>query len=121
MTDSNGPSRRADHLPQRIAKGGATTLVLALLAERPMYGYELVQTIHERSDGLLTFGEGTVYPILYSLRDRGYLVGESQESAEGRVRRVYRVKPAGLEALTQWRAEWTRLSEGMRLALRGTS
>lgn len=104
-------------LGKQVAKGGATTVILALLAERPMYGYELVQAIRERSQGHLSFGEGTVYPILYTLRDRGYLRSVSEESSEGRTRRVYHVTPEGVEALNGYRAEWERLSEGMRLAL----
>lgn len=118
MTERNS-SEVSPGLPRQVAKGGATTLVLALLADRPMYGYELVQAIRERSDGLLTFGEGTVYPILYALRDKGYLRSEAEESDEGRRRRVYHVTPLGLEALTAYRAEWDRLTEGMRLALEG--
>lgn len=106
-------------LPRQVAKGGASTLVLSLLAERPMYGYELVQTIQDRSGGLLTFGEGTVYPILYAMRDKGYLRSVSEESEEGRARRVYHVTPDGLAALDAYRAEWQRLTEGMRLAMEG--
>ena len=113
MTDST--PRPA--LPRQVAKGGATTVVLSLLAEEPMYGYALVQTIRERSDGLLNFGEGTVYPILYALRDKGYLRSEKEESEEGRARRVYHVTPEGLAALEAYRSEWSRLTEGMRLAL----
>ncbi|MEM7416623.1 MAG: PadR family transcriptional regulator [Gemmatimonadota bacterium] len=118
MTDTREGTRPPE-LPRQVAKGGATTLVLALLADRPMYGYELVQAIRERSDGLLSFGEGTVYPILYALRDKGYLRSEAQESKEGRRRRVYHVTPLGLEALAAYRSEWDRLTEGMRLALDG--
>lgn len=117
-TDKRRKDRRAE-LPKQVAKGGATTLVLALLAERPMYGYELVQAIRERSDGLLTFGEGTVYPILYALRDKGFLQSETVSSEEGRARRVYHVTPLGLEALAAYREQWEQLTEGMRLALEG--
>ena len=84
-----------------------------------MHGYEVVQTIRERSDGLLTFGEGTIYPILYSLRDKGFVRSESQKSESGRARRVYRVTEEGLEALAAYRADWQRLSDGMRLVLEG--
>ena len=112
MTKSTG-----SRLGKQVAKGGATTVILALLNERPMYGYELIRAIRDRSEGILDFSEGTVYPILYGLRDRGLVRSEAQESEEGRTRRVYHLTPEGKAALETYLRDWNRLAEGMRLAL----
>ncbi|MFW6198252.1 MAG: PadR family transcriptional regulator [Acidobacteriota bacterium] len=113
MSDS-GDGRPLD---RHLVKGGATTLVLSILDERPMHGYELIRTIRERSDGIFELSEGTVYPLLYALRDRGLLESESETSPEGRRRKVYRLTTAGREHLEELLDEWRLFREGMRLAL----
>lgn len=106
--------RRAD---RQFVKGGATTLLLAVLAEEPLHGYELIQTIRRRSDGIFDFSDGTIYPLLYSLRDRGYIRSEPQTSPAGRLRKVYRITATGRLALEELLEDWSLFSRGMQLAL----
>lgn len=82
-------------------------LILRLLRDREMYGYELVQAIRETSGDTIVFAEGVVYPILHALERDGALRTRRQ-TINGRSRVYYAVTPAGttrLQGLTdRWRA-----------------
>jgi PadR family transcriptional regulator PadR len=68
--------------------GTIEMLVLSLLTEKDLYGYQLVQTISERSGGVITIQIGSLYPVLYRLRDDGY-ISETQIPIGRRKFRVY--------------------------------
>ncbi len=116
-TEDTVPKSSQKSLQKIFVKGGATTVILALLSERPMHGYELIQTIRERTDGIFDFSDGTVYPLLYNLRDRGLLKSKSETSDEGRTRRVYHLTTAGERALRSQVDDWQLFVKGMGLAL----
>jgi len=63
----------------QFLKGCARMLVMQLLAERAMYGYELAAELTKRSAGIFDLGQGTLYPLLYSLEDKG-LIRVSREA-----------------------------------------
>lgn len=108
-------------IDRQFVKGGAMTLILWVLADTPMHGYELIQTIRQRSEGIFDFSDGTVYPLLYNLRDKGWIRSEVETSPEGRERKVYRLTPQGRAALDDLLDDWKLFSRGMRLALDKTS
>ena len=89
-----------------LVKGTTPGLVLALLAERPMHGYELAKALEERSAGALALGQGVLYPTLHRLEREGLIRGEWLAASAGPERRVYRLTPAGHAALAACRAEW---------------
>jgi PadR family transcriptional regulator, regulatory protein PadR len=93
-------------------------LLLRLLAERPMYGYQLVQAIREASDAALEFGEGCVYPILHRLEAEGSLES-SRAVASGRSRVVYRVTAAGKRQLAERQGAWEATVAAVRRVLQG--
>lgn len=82
-----------------------------------MHGYQLIQIIRQRSDGIFDFSDGTVYPLLYSLRDKGWIRSETETSEEGRSRKVYHLTKEGRAALDNLLDDWKLFSRGMRLAL----
>lgn len=91
------------------------SVVLALLAAQPAYGYEIGQLLSESG-----FGEvkgGTLYPLLRRLEEAGYLRGEWRVSDDGPSRKYYEVTPAGLEELTRRRALWLTLRQAVDEAL----
>ena len=93
-----------------LLKGTTPGLVLALLAERPMHGYELAKALEERSAGALALGQGVLYPTLHRLEREGLIVGEWLAPSGGPERRVYRLTHTGHAALAQRRAEWAAFS-----------
>jgi PadR family transcriptional regulator, regulatory protein PadR len=93
-------------------------LLLKLLSSRPMYGYELVQRIRLQSAAVLEFGEGCIYPILHRLEREGLLISR-REAVGGRMRVVYRLRPAGARKLRESVSAWQRLVEAVGCILEG--
>ena len=100
-----------------LVKGGATTLILWILRATPTHGYDLIRTIRQRSDGIFAFSDGTIYPLLYRLRDQGLVRATREVSPEGRRRKVYHLTPEGEAELQKRLADWRLFAKGMRLAL----
>src|SRR5271165_5829296 len=97
-------------------KGTLPTLILEALAGGPSYGYRIAQGIKARSQGVLDFKEGTLYPALHKLENEGMV--ESYDSVEkGRPRRYYRITRAGRAMLAKDRAEWRALSGAVTMIL----
>jgi len=97
-------------------KGTLPTLILEALMREPSHGYRIAQTIKERSQGVLDFKEGTLYPALHKLENEGRV--ESYEGIEkGRPRRYYRITKSGLAALKEDRAEWREMSRAVTMIL----
>jgi PadR family transcriptional regulator, regulatory protein PadR len=95
-------------------------LVLRLLAEREMYGYELSQTIVAITRAAISVGEGALYPALHALEARGY-VAARKRTVDGRVRVYYRLRPGGRRRLRELTGEWQRISGGVAAALKGAA
>lgn len=97
-------------------KGTLPTLILEVLAHEPTHGYRIAQHIKERSEGVLDFKEGTLYPALHKLEHDGLVV--SRDTVEnGRPRRSYRITPAGRTILATDRTAWRQLSRAVTLLL----
>ena len=82
--------------------------VLRILSDRPMYGYELIQELKQRSGG--KYQLSLLYPVLYRLEEQGYLEISSSEIVDGRARNYYAVTPAGRDYLRQTLAEYAEIS-----------
>jgi len=93
-------------------------LILKLLAQKPMHGYDLVQAIKVSSDSKLEFGEGCVYPILHRLEAQKYLASR-RELVAGRNRIIYRITKQGERRLAEFWKTWKRVVEGVTLVLQG--
>lgn len=97
-------------------KGTLPTLILEALVHEPSHGYVIAQSIKGRSEGVLDFKEGTLYPALHKLEQGGLV--ESYEGVEnGRVRRYYRITKAGRKSLATDRAEWQAMSRAVNAIL----
>ena len=93
-------------------------LILKLLSQKPMYGYELVQNIKLLSSGQLEFGEGCVYPLLHRLEAEGALASR-RENVAGRSRVVYRVSRAGQSRFQEASNRWSSVVSAVQLVLQG--
>jgi len=93
-------------------------LILRLLSQRAMHGYELVQTIKSASRDELEFGEGCIYPILHRLQTQGML-DSAKERTSGRLRVVYRVTPRGKAQLAQTIGTWRDVVTAVDHVLQG--
>ena len=97
-------------------KGHLDLLLLSALAEGPAHGYALIERLRERSDGVLTFPEGTVYPALHRL-ERDGSVASTWDTAAPRKRRIYTLTPAGEAALAAKRTHFDVFVAGVRAVL----
>ncbi|HEX3722952.1 MAG TPA: PadR family transcriptional regulator [Nitrolancea sp.] len=86
-------------------RGSAEILVLALLRERPMYGYEIIRELAQRSEGYFSMEEGHLYPILHRL-ERQDLAQTEWRDIDGRRRRYYALTRDGLAALNTGAGDW---------------
>jgi PadR family transcriptional regulator PadR len=95
-------------------------LILKLLQEREMYGYEIVQEIGRASQGAVTPGEGVIYPLLHALEKDGALKAEARP-AGGRTRIYYCLTAKGVRRLFDLTDNWTWLTRAVQQMLRGPS
>lgn len=94
-------------------------LVLRLLEAREMYGYELVQAIRDRTQGVIDLSEGVVYPTLHALEAAGALKSQ-RRIVGGRSRVYYALTAAGSRRLANLMGAWSTLATGIRLVLQGS-
>ena len=91
---------------RELKKGSTELLILTLIEDSPLHGYEIGKRIERGSGGRLTFRIGSLYPILCRLEDRGLILGRWVERPGERRRRYYRLTPEGRKALTRERSLW---------------
>ena len=91
-------------------------VVLRLLTEREMYGYELVKGIRLLSKETIALAEGVVYPMLYSLEAQGALRSR-KKIVNGRERIYYTATAKGKRRLTALLGEWQRVNSGIKSIL----
>src|SRR5487761_1372664 len=84
-------------------------LILRLLQQEEMYGYEIVQAIRERTDAVIAIGEGVVYPVLHGLEHDGALRSR-RKTVNGRSRIYYSVTRAGSRRLADLSKSWINLT-----------
>jgi PadR family transcriptional regulator PadR len=95
-------------------------LILRLLADREMYGYELVQAIEAATGQAIKLGEGVVYPVLHALEESGYLRAR-RKPVNGRTRVYYTVTGTGKKRLASVMGEWARITRAVSQVLEGAS
>ena len=100
-------------------KGGLTTLILKNLSRGSNHGYRIAQDIKQKSKGVLDFKEGTLYPALHGLENKG-LIESYTEEEKGRTRCYYRLTKNGKQVLARQREEWTQFSDAVTLILQET-
>ncbi len=102
---------------QDLRKGSTALLALHTLDEEPMYGFQLIEALRERTGGVLDFAEGMLYPMLHKLERAGLLASEWRPSLDGPPRKYYSLTPAGRAELGQRRNDWVRFTDAVDLAL----
>lgn len=93
-------------------------LILHLLEQQEMYGYEIVQAIRSRTAAVIAVGEGVVYPVLHGL-ERDGAIRSRRKAVNGRSRIYYSVTPAGSRRLADLAQNWTNLAGAIQTLLAG--
>ncbi len=99
-----------------LVSGNTTMLLLKLLSEKDMYGYEMIETLGKRSENVFALKAGTLYPLLHNLEDKGFLVCYEQE-IQGKVRKYYSITKQGRKELKEREASWQEYSHAVASVL----
>lgn len=94
---------------KELMKGSTVILILKLLDSKDLYGYEMTKLIEQKSEGLFTLKEGTLYPILHTLEMERLVVAYWNEEG-GRKRKYYRITDDGRRQLGEKEREWSLFS-----------
>jgi len=92
--------------------GTVDMLILEVISAGPSYGYQIAQTVLDRSRGYFEIAEGSLYPALHRLERQKLLAAHWQE-ADGRERKYYKLTPAGRNALAARKKEWSAFARGV--------
>ena len=105
-------NRRSD-----VIKGTLDMLILQTLHREELHGWGIAKRIQQTSRETLQINQGSLYPALYRLLDRGWIRARLGESAEGRPVKIYRLTSAGRTQLAAERESWAELSAAVNLVL----
>lgn len=92
-------------IDRTLISGSMSMLILRLLSEKDMYGYEMIDTLRKRSENVFELKAGTLYPLLHSLEEKNYLTAYEQEVL-GKVRKYYSITKEGRRFLEKKCGEW---------------
>ena len=95
-----------------LISGSTTLLILSLLEEKDMYGYEMIDQLRQKSDNVFELKVGTLYPLLHSLEKSGCLTSYEGEAA-GKKRIYYRITPEGRKQLKKKTEEWSEYASAV--------
>ncbi|MBE6772765.1 MAG: PadR family transcriptional regulator [Ruminococcaceae bacterium] len=99
-------------------RGTVDLVVLSVLREKDMYGYEIVKAIEEKSGGRFQLPLGTLYPVLYRFLESGCL-SDRDEIVNKRLRKYYHLEQKGEEFYKEALAEYRKISEGVNIIIQG--
>jgi PadR family transcriptional regulator PadR len=102
-----------------IPQGTLDMLVLQILSFDPAHGYAIAQRIHQMSRQTIRVNEGSLYPALHRLEQKGWLKSEWRPSETGREAKFYALTRAGRQQLAIEKESWSRLSEAVQLIFNG--
>ena len=103
-----------------LMQGTLELLILKTLSREQMHGYGVAQRIHEAVDDLLKVEDGSLYPALYRMEERGWISSEWGMSENNRRAKYYKLTRAGRRQLTDQAGNWQRISEAVMRVLQAT-
>lgn len=102
-----------------IVSSSTTMLIMRMLEEKDMYGYQMIEELSRRSDDTFHLKAGTLYPLLHSLEEDGYVTANVEISDNGKARRYYHLTERGGAALHEKKAAWERYVQLMQNVMNG--
>ncbi|MDE7404645.1 MAG: PadR family transcriptional regulator [Lachnospiraceae bacterium] len=99
-----------------LVSGSMAMLLLKLLSEKDMYGYEMIDTLRQRSQNVFELKAGTLYPLLHSLEEKNLLTSYEEEVL-GKVRKYYSITKDGKKMLSRKKEEWQEYAKAVTQVL----
>ena len=99
-------------LSKELLKGSTDMLVLSILENESMYGYQMIKKLREKSNNIFNLQEGTLYPILHKLESKGYITSY-WDTTNSKKRKYYTITKDGKKYLKEKKEEWKIFSNGI--------
>lgn len=98
---------------------GTSMLILKLLEQQDMYGYQMIKELEKQSEQVFRLQEGTLYPILHGLEQKGALTSEQRLAENGRSRKYYMLTEEGRRVLKEKVEEWNNYQTAVNRVIGG--
>lgn len=95
-----------------LISGSTAMLILRLLEEKDMYGYEMIETLEKKSNNIFQLKAGTLYPLLHTLEEKGCLT-VYEDFVNGKTRKYYSLTKEGKKYFKQKKEEWKEYSDAV--------
>lgn len=102
-----------------LVSGSIPLLVMKLLEDGDLYGYQMIEELRRRSDDTFHLKAGTLYPLLHGLEEKGFVTAYEREAAAGKPRRYYHLTDRGRAALAEKEEAWNAYARAVGRVLRG--
>lgn len=99
-------------IEKALLSGSTSMLLLRLLEEKDLYGYEMIESLRMRSNNVFELKAGTLYPLLHSLEGKGLLTSYEKEVG-GKARKYYSITKEGKKQLKKKREEWKEYAQAV--------
>ena len=99
-------------IDKMLLSGSMGTMLLKLLSEKDMYGYEMIETLRSRSENVFDLKAGTLYPLLHTLEAKNFLTSYEQDGV-GKTRKYYSITKDGRKYLKSKLEEWEKYSSAV--------
>lgn len=103
---------------KELLKGSTNMLVLSLIENENMYGYQMIRKLSQKSETVFEFQEGTLYPILHNLEAKN-LISSYWDIVEGKKRKYYTITKEGKKHLKEKKEEWKIFSQSINQVVGG--
>ena len=106
-------------MDKTLLSGSTALLILKLLEDGEKYGYQMIEELRRRSDDTFSLKAGTLYPLLHTLEQKGFISAWEEALDSARPRRYYHLTEAGRAQLAEKEAEWRTYAGAMLRVLEG--
>lgn len=106
-------------IDKALAAGSTALLLLKLLQDGDKYGYQMIDELRRRSDRTFELKAGTLYPLLHTLEQKGWITAWEDAAEGARPRRYYHLTASGQQALAEKEAEWRTYAGAVLRVLEG--
>ena len=96
-----------------LVSGSTSMLILRLLEEKDMYGYEMIEGLRRKSRNVFELKAGTLYPLLHGMELKGLLKSYERGRKAGKIRKYYSITKEGRKALAEKKEEWYAYSQAV--------
>lgn len=106
-------------LDKGLIGGSTNLLLLSLIQEKDRYGYEMIRELELRSEDTFQFKEGTLYPVLHKLENKGYVKSYLAKGDTGRERKYYKITKKGRKQLIEEKGQWQVFTQSVEKVIYG--